>query len=449
MKPFLKTVSSWEALETVQAFRPVRDEEIQTEHAIFRVLSQPVVADEDCPPFDRSTMDGYAVRCIDTFGATESNPALLQVVGECPMGALVEQRLPRGAAMRIWTGGALPPGADAVVMVEHTEAAGPEAIEIFKAVAPFENIVRIGEDFRAGATLLRVGRRILPQDLGILAATGRSRVKVFRRVVAGIISSGDEIVPIECEPPPGCMRDANRYILAGAIDESFACSKWIGLVPDSMSAIVEAIKKGLQECDVVLISGGSSMGNRDLVVNAILSFPDSQILFHGVAISPGKPLIFSRVGDRPVVGLPGHPASAMICYENLVVPLIRRLSGEHTTKPFLRPTVKAVLSRNIASKEGRRDFVRVTLRKEGDNGLHAKPISAKSGMISAMVRAHGFFVIEEGSEGLYKGDEVTIHLFSNGVEDGIEEKHIPGHEDAGGGLEALSRPRPHEQLSGI
>ncbi len=449
MKPFLKAVSCQEALELVNTFRPISDEEILTEQAISRVLSQPVIAGEDCPPFDRSTMDGYAVRCMDTFGASETSPALLQVIGECPMGAMMDHPLPRGSAMRIWTGGALPPQADAVVMVEHTEEVGPEAIEVFKPVAPFENIVRAGEDFQAGMKLLDVGYRFRPQDLGILAALGRTKVRVFRKVAVALLSSGDEIVPIESVPPPGCMRDANRYILSGAIVEAFARSRWIGLVPDSMPEIVKGIQLGLDECDVVLISGGSSMGNRDLVVNAILSFPDSEILFHGVSISPGKPLILARVGDRPVVGLPGHPASAMICFDNFVVPLIRRLSGERIWRPFLRPTVQAVLSRNMSSKEGRRDFVRVKVRTDRDHSRFATPISAKSGMISAMVKAHGFFVIEEGCEGLYKGDVVTVHLFSDVTEDGSEEKHLLGHENSGGGPEPLSRPHPHEQLSRV
>jgi molybdopterin molybdotransferase len=449
MKPFLKAVSCQEALELVNAFQPLSDEEIPTEQAISRVLSQSVIAGEDCPPFDRSTMDGYAVRCTDTFGASETNPALLQVIGECPMGAMVDHPIHRGSAMRIWTGGALPPQADAVVMVEHTEEVGPEAIEVFKPVAPFENIVRTGEDFRAGAKLLDVGDRLRPQDLGLLAALGCTGIRVFRKVAAALLSSGDEIVPVESVAPPGCMRDANRYILTGAIAEAFAWTRWIGLVPDSMLEIVKGIQLGLDESDVVLISGGSSMGNRDLVVNAILSFPDSEILFHGVSISPGKPLILAKVGNRPVVGLPGHPASAMICFDNFVVPLIRRLSGERIWRPFLRPTIQAVLSRNISSKEGRRDFVRVKLGTDRDNSRFATPISAKSGMISAMVKAHGFFVIEEGCEGLYKGNVVTVHLFSDVTEDGSEEKHLLGHENSRGGSESLSRPYSHERLSRV
>jgi len=448
MKPFFRVVSCQEALESLRIFKPLSKENEFVENALHRVLYEKVQASEDCPAFHRSTMDGFAVRCTDTFGATETNPTLLTVIGECPMGGMPTVALEKGTAMRIYTGGALPANADAVLMVEHTEEASPDTIEALKAVAPYENVVRRGEDFKAGQKLFGKGHRLGPQDMGLLAAAGKAEVRVFRKVSVGIISSGDEIVPVEQTPGPGCVRDVNRYVLGGAVADAYADAVWIDLVRDRMDDIINTLKRAIDACDMVLISGGSSMGNRDLALNAILSFPDSEVFIHGVSISPGKPLIVGRIGTKPVVGLPGHPASAMICFENFIVPLIRRLSGEDILKPFTRPSCEAVLSRNVASKEGRKDFVRVMLRKEG-GGLLATPISAKSGIIFAMVRAHGFFVIGEGCEGFYKGDVVRVYLFRNASEDAIETKHLSRHENAGGRSRDILEPSPHERLSRI
>lgn len=448
MKPFFKVVSCHDALKSLKMFKPLDDEWESIENALHRVLSEPVKSSEDCPAFHRSTMDGFAVRCTDTFGATETNPALLTVLGECPMGGMPEAALEKGTTMRIFTGGALPTNADAVLMVENTEEVSPDTIEALKAVAPFENVVRRGEDFKAGEELFNIGHRLEPQDLGLLAAAGKTKVRVYRKVSVGIISSGDEIVPIEQKPPPGCVRDVNRYVLTGAISEAYATPVWIGSVPDLIEDMTDAINKAIDACDVIVISGGSSMGNRDLALNAILSFPDSQALIHGVSISPGKPVIVARIGAKPVVGLPGHPASAMICFENIIVPLIRRLSGEEVLRPFTRPNCEAVLSRNVASKEGRKDFVRVMLKREGLE-LHATPILSKSGIISAMVKAHGFFIIDEGCEGLYKGDVVKVQLLRDASEDAIETKHLSRHEDAGRSAGNIFEPSPHERLSGV
>jgi len=206
------------------------------------------------------------------------------------------------------------------------------------------------------------------------------------------------------------------------------------------------MQKGIQSTDIVLISGGSSMGSRDLVIEAIESFDDAEILLHGVAVSPGKPLILARVGHKPIIGLPGHPVSAMVCFEQFVVPIIRRLEGEDVVNPFLRPTIRAILSRNVPSREGRLDFVRVRLQNQRD-GVVAVPVPGKSGMISAMVRAHGCVRIEADCEGLYKGDEVTVSLFADWIEESIEKKHLSGHEAPRRGPGDIFGPSQQEKLS--
>jgi len=446
LKPFLRVLTLEEARSLLKKFGHLDTEQVSILDALHRVLSEPVKALEDVPAFDRSTMDGFAVRSVDTFGATETSPAMFHVTGEVPMGEVHNLKLKKGEAVRIWTGGALPTNADAVVMVEHTEELDQNTIEILKAVAPFDNVVRKGEDFKARETLLAVGHRLRPQDLGLLAAMGRQAVPVYRKPSVAVISSGDEVVPIEDEPPVGCVRDINRYTLSAMIKEAHADPVWIGIAPDKLDALSALIDKALFGADVVMISGGSSMGSRDHVLEAIHARNDSEILLHGVSVSPGKPLILARVGSRPVIGLPGHPVSAMVCFEQFVVPILRRLEGEDVLNPYLRKTLNAFLSRNVASREGRTDFVRVRLQDKGGQ-IVAVPVPGKSGMISAMVRAHGFIRIEADCEGLYKGDQVAVHLFADWIEESLEKKHLSGYEAAGRGPGNIFAASEQEKLS--
>jgi molybdopterin molybdotransferase len=447
-KPFLHVHALSEAKELLRTFSALDAENVGIDDALFRVLAWPAHAQEDLPSFNRSTMDGFALRSMDTFGATESMPGLLSIIGEVSMGEISGFSLKRGQAVRIWTGGALPDHSDAVAMIEHCEQADEVTLEVLKAVAPFENVVRKGEDFRAGETLIEKGRRLRPQDLGLLAAMGIGTVKVFRRPKIAVISSGDEIVPVEQTPPPGCIRDINRHALIAAIREAHAEPVWIGIAPDRLKDLSAILEKSLSTTDLVLISGGSSMGSRDLVIDAVKSYSEAHILLHGVSISPGKPLIVARIGSTPVVGLPGHPVSAMVCFEHVVVPLLRRLEGEDLLAPFGRPTVRALLSRNVPSREGRLDFVRVRLQRDG-GALTAVPVIAKSGMISGLVRAHGAIVIEADCEGLYKGDSVTVSLFTEWREEYDEKEHFPGHEAPSGGPGDLFGPSGPERLSRV
>lgn len=447
-KPFFRVLPIEEALSLLHRFDRLDCERVPTSAARGRVLTESVTGLDDTPGFDRSTMDGFAVRSADTFGASESSPALMTVMGEVLMGGFADTAVAKGQAVRIWTGGALPAGADAVVMVEHVEELDSSTIEVFRAVAPYENVVRRGEDFRAGTTLLEAGHRLRPQDLGLLAAMGRLTVEAFRRPRVALISSGDEVVPIEQAPPPGCIRDVNRYALTGMIDESLAIPMWIGIAPDTLDGLAEFIEQGLRSADIVVISGGSSMGSRDHVIEAVSAYEDSEVIFHGVGVSPGKPLILARIGTHPVVGLPGHPVSAMVCFEQFVVPLLRRIEGEDTIRPYLRPTVTAVLSRNCPSKEGRTDFVRVRIENRAGTAF-AVPVPGKSGMISSMVRAHGFITIESDSEGLYRGDPVTVNLYAPWLEDTSETEHLSGHETAGRGAFDFLGAHGQERLSGL
>lgn len=404
----LKTIP--EVLALYDHFPVLGTEMVPLTEAWQRVLAEDIAASQDVPAFDRAVMDGYAVRARDTFGASPSSPAWLTIIGEVAMGQAVDQTLAPGQVMRISTGGMLPPGADAVVMVEYTQELGDQTLEVYRSVAPGENVVQRGEDVQAGAVLLTAGSRLRPQDIGLLAALGIATVPVSRRPRVALIATGDEIVPITATPQAGQMRDANSYALAAQIQAAGGLPHLLGIIPDQLTAWQESIAAALEEADLIFLAGGSSVGTRDLAVTAIQTFPAAEILVHGVAISPGKPTILASIGDTPVVGLPGHPVSAMIIMDVLVKPLLARLQGQTTAPPPWYRTVTARLSRNLAATPGREEFVRVRLQLEGET-LWAEPILGQSGLISTMVKADGLIRIPRHTEGLEQGALVQVRLF--------------------------------------
>lgn len=404
----LKTIP--EVLALYDHFPVLGTEMVPLTEAWQRVLAEDIAASQDVPAFDRAVMDGYAVRARDTFGASPSSPAWLTIIGEVAMGQAVDQALAPGQVMRISTGGMLPPGADAVVMVEYTQELGDQTLEVYRSVAPGENVVQRGEDVQAGAVLLTAGSRLRPQDIGLLAALGIATVPVSRRPRVALIATGDEIVPITATPQAGQMRDANSYALAAQIQAAGGLPHLLGIIPDQLTAWQESIAAALEEADLILLAGGSSVGTRDLAVTAIQTFPAAEILVHGVAISPGKPTILASIGDTPVVGLPGHPVSAMIIMDVLVKPLLARLQGQTTAPPPWYRTVTARLSRNLAATPGREEFVRVRLQLEGET-LWAEPILGQSGLIATMVKADGLIRIPRHTEGLEQGALVQVRLF--------------------------------------
>lgn len=410
MVEFFKLKTITEVLAMLPGFDPLPLEVIGLAQAYNRVLAAAISAPEDVPNFSRSTMDGFAIRSQDTFGSSPGTPAFLEVVGEIAMGDEATQEILPGQTQRIATGGMLPPGADAVVMVEYTQELDAQTLEVRRSVSPLENVVRRGEDVGSGTAILPGGSRLRPQDIGLLAALGIAQVPVYSRPKVAIISTGDEIIPLEAELQPGRMRDSNSYTLAAQITAMGGEPCLLGIVPDQLPAWQECLTMALRQADVVLLSGGSSVGTRDLAIATIQSFPDSKILVHGVAISPGKPTILATIGSKPLYGLPGHPVSAMVIMEVLVRPLLARLEGLSATNPVWGQKMEAQLSRNLASTPGREDFIRVRLRREGEN-LWADPILGKSGMISTMVKAQGWIQIPLQTEGLEKGAIVQVQLF--------------------------------------
>lgn len=394
----------------LDTFGPAATESVPLDEAAGRVLCEDVFAPEDLPSFTRSTVDGYAVRARDTFGASEGLPALLAIRGCIRAGECPSQGLGQGDAIPICTGAMLPDGADAVVMVEHCHILDDTSVEVARSLSPLENVVQVGDDYRQGQGVLRRGIRMRAQDLGALAGLGVVDLPCFKRPTVGIISTGDEVVPIAAPQGPGKTRDVNRYTLFGFCRLAGAVPLFLGLCPDAHGPLLELVCLGLQHADTVWVSGGSSVGDRDLTLRVFEEVKGFTLLAHGISISPGKPTVIGKVGRKPLLGLPGHVASAMVVAEVFLTRLLRRLAGENVETPRPGRTVEAVLTRNVPSATGREDYVRVRLT-EGGRGWVAEPLFGKSALLSPLVEADGLFRIDRNTEGLYEGDRVSVALF--------------------------------------
>ena len=409
-KEFFKVTSLERVLELVRTFPCVTDEVLPLDQCVGCILSQDIVSEIDLPEFNRATMDGYAVQARSTFGASESMPALFRIVGAVEMGEVPTVSVRPGEAVRIATGGMLPDGADSVVMIEHAQGLDEHTLEVFKSSVPLQHVIEIGEDFRREEQILPKGSRIRPQEMGVLAALGQTHVSVYRQPTVAIISSGDEIVPIEETPSLSQLRDVNAYTLAGLIRLSGGIPLYLGIARDNFDELHSLCKNALAESDMVLISGGSSVGSRDFTMEVIQALPAAEILVHGVSISPGKPTILATSEQKPIWGLPGQVTSTMVVFQVMVRPMLEKIGGLSEDRLVAEREVSAVLSRNMASVQGREDYVRVKLVRR-ENQIYAEPILGKSGLIHTMVKADGLIKIDMNSEGLDKGTPVSVILF--------------------------------------
>jgi len=389
----------------------VGTETVATVRARGRVLAEDLYSQVDLPHFHRAAMDGYAVISKDTFGASQSLPAYLKLAGVVEMGKEATQPLTKGDAIRISTGGMMPPGADAVVMVEYTDETDGGLVEIHRGVSPWQNVIQIGDDIKKGEPVFSHGRRLRGHDLGALTGVGISSITVYKRPRIALISTGDEIVDADVDPRPGQVRNINQHSLAGLIEEVGGTLKDWGVIRDDREQLTKAIGEALAWADLVLLSGGSSMGAKDIALETILSFPDAEFIFHGISIAPGKPTIFAKACGKPILGLPGYPVSALVIFDLFGAPMLRRLGGENLAalQSFTR-TLRAKLKTNIASQIGREDYVRVTLEQQVE-GYVATPLPSKSGAIFTLVKADGMVRIELNRDGLEQGDEVEVILF--------------------------------------
>jgi molybdopterin molybdotransferase len=410
MPEFLELVPPDDALQHWMAHLPdysLDTEVVDTSLALSRVTAEPVIAPYPLPSFTRSAMDGYAVRAADTFGASDSLPAYLRLVGEVPMGEMTVLSLKGGECALIHTGGMLPDQADAVVMVEHTQSARLGEVEISHAAAAGENVICKGEDVAQGEQVIGQGVRLRPQEIGGLMALGITRVCVFRRLRVGLISSGDEVIPPAQELLPGQVRDVNSYSLGALVEQNGAIPVQYGIVPDRAEALRSTAKQALSECDLVWITAGSSASARDLTSRVISELGKPGVLVHGVSVRPGKPTILAVCDGKAVVGLPGNPVSAMVIASLLVAPVIQKLSGISVDRP--RGLVTAQLSLNLPSQAGREDWVAVRLSRKA-SGYQADPVFGKSNLIFTLVRADGLVRIPAAATGLSAGEMVEVRL---------------------------------------
>ncbi len=399
-----------DALEKILSLIPngVTSERLNLHECYGRVTSSDIISPEDLPAFTRSTVDGYAVNSLDTFGAKESSPIYLTIKNEILMGYEANFTLMRGEAASIPTGGMLPPGADAVVMLEDIQLVDKYTIEILKSVAPFENVIQKGEDIKRGEKVLSKGHKLRYQDIGALAGIGIKEIDVYRKVFISIISTGDEIVPVDSPVKIGQIRDINSYTLTGLIRETGSVPINRGIFRDDYNEIKTAILNSLEDSDIILISGGTSAGNKDMTADIINDIGKPGVLFHGVAMKPGKPIIGGVISNKPILGLPGHPAAVIVCFNRFVRPIIEKLMGIVSEKNFLKK-VTARLTKSIASSAGREDHIRVYLEKR-DNELLATPILGKSGLITTLVKADGIVIIPCDVLGINEGEKVEVMI---------------------------------------
>ena len=387
-------------------------EEVPLLEAYNRVLMENVVSTLDIPPFNRSTVDGYAVKAEDTFGAEENQPATLTVRGVVNIGEPPQVRVRKGEAAEIVTGAPVPEGADAVVMVEDTDRDEAE-LRVFRAVTRNGNVMKRGTDIKDGETALMAGRVLGASEIGVLAALGLTKVKVFKVPVVAVLSTGGEVTEPGKELPPGKIYDINAYSLSTAVRESGGKPVYLGVVPDDKAELRKALEHALASADMVLTSGGVSVGPHDLTPQIVNSLGEPGVLVSGIAVKPGKPTTIARVGKKPVFALPGHPTSALLLFHLLARPVIQRMAGRPATEA---ETLKALAAKRMFQAKGRRTFVMVKLTRDKSNELVAEPVeSGASGAITTLAKAEGFVEIPANQQFVDAGEEVVVSLLKGAL----------------------------------
>ena len=385
-------------------YKPLAERElVPLDNALGRVLAEDITASEYVPDFDRSTVDGYAVRASDTFGCSDAIPAILELKGEVRMGEGADLTLKRGECAYVPTGGAIPEGADCMVMIEYTEDYGDSTVGILKPGAPGLNLIFRGDDVYPGKAVLRAGQVLRAQDIGALAAIGKAEVPVRPCLKVGVLSTGDELVPAAETPGPGQVRDVNMPMLTALLHEYGAKPVQYGIITDDEALLYKTVRDALECCDAVILSGGSSAGVKDAACRIIESL--GKLLLHGIAIKPGKPTILGRAGNKPLIGLPGHPVAAYFVAKLFVLPLLAHLEGRQLSDHPLR----ARLSESIGANHGRAQISACHLEQR-DGLLTAVPIRSKSGLITQLAEADGYFIIGRDCEGLPKDAAVDVFV---------------------------------------
>ena len=408
MADFFNVISPPEAIRLMsERISSVGFETVHTEDAIGRTLAKRVVSEENSPSFNRSSMDGYSVRASDTYGASDSLPAYLELVGEISMGSEAVLPLSPGEAATAYTGGMLANNADAVVMVEHTKITPSGLLEVYRPVAAGENVIMAGEDFQIGESILAAGKTIGHAELGALMSLGITSIEAYRPPKVAVISSGDELVPPKEKLTKGMIRDINLYTIGALVEGLGALPSLFPRVPDEFDELLEVGKKAMEVSDMVVFTSGSSISSRDLTAQVINKMGSPGVLIHGLSVKPGKPTILGFSAGKPIIGLPGNPVSAITIFKAVVDPLLRLISGK---KIFPRlKIVEAILNSNLPSTSGRTDYVRVQLKNKNGETF-AVPVHGKSNLISTILESDGYVEIDSESSGIYKGTLLEVYL---------------------------------------
>ncbi len=404
LKGFQKLTRVDEALQTwldVLQVKKRNEVAVPLDEALNRILATDITAKEDLPRFDKSAVDGYALRAEDTTGATQFKPITLQ---------LTETEVTAKQARQIWTGNPLPKAANAVVMIENTKKRDGK-LEVSIQLARGGNVSKKGEDVKKGETILKAGTRLTPYHLALLAAMGNSKAKVIEKPRIAILATGNELAETGTTPAANQIFDSNRIMLSAMCRELGAEPVDMGIAEDDLAEITEKLKTGLQNCNAVITSGGTSVGGLDLVPDAVNNSGKPGVTAHGMALRPAMPTALAVLDKKPVMILSGNPVAAVIGFEVFARPLICKMLGMKKTEP--RPRVKAVMTRKVATALGRKTFVRVRVTQK-NGAFSAEPVSARgSGAISTMTRGNGFVIVPENREGVTEGEAVTVHLFGN------------------------------------
>lgn len=405
---FFKVVSVEEAKETImENFKDYKfgKEEIHILESLGRIIGENIYSKVDVPSFNRSTVDGYSIISSDSHGASDSIPSLLNIVGQVHMGKAAQRGISPGEAMYVPTGGMIPPGADGMIMIENTEKLDGETLLLNKPISRGENIILKGDDVKKGSLILEVGRKISPEIMGLLGAIGKEKISVYKKPRFYIISTGDEIIEIDKELNFGQVRDINSYALLGEIQALGGQVVGNKIVEDNFDTLKRQVEKALKISDIVLISGGSSVGTRDFTKKVMDSLQGKGVFIHGLSIKPGKPTIVGEGQGKLIFGLPGHPVSSIIVFKALVEEFVK----EKMNRREIKSQVKALMDTNFPSSSGKLTYQMVKLRKEEGNYI-ASPNFGKSSMISLLKDSDGFIILEKHEEGIYKGQEREVFL---------------------------------------
>lgn len=410
MPEFLSLVTPQEALDTLFSQLEVArtQETVSTDRALGKITAEDICSPQNLPDFKRSTVDGYALRARDTHGASEGLPAYLQLAGEILMGQEPGFSVSGSQCGLIHTGGMLPKGADAVVMLEDSQALENEEIEIYKPAATGDNLIEVGEDVEKGAVVIPRGTRLRPAEMGGLMALGITELNVVKPPLIGVISSGDEVIPPDRKPRAGQVRDINSYTLGAMLQDLGVRVHQYGIIPDNRDALRGVMVRALEECDHLIVTAGSSASARDHTAEIMNELGDPGVIVHGLHIRPGKPTILALAEKKLMIGLPGNPVSALVIAQVIVKPILEKWMGMEAPRP--RPVVEAELTVNIASQAGREDWIPVRLIERSPGRWQAEPVFGRSNLIFVLARADGLIRIPPAVTGLETGAIVSVQL---------------------------------------